>query len=144
MFFKSLYLWGFKFSVFIANITMDFYYLYLFRFYWNYFNIILSFFLSLLEEDRFIYSKKLLYFNIKSINPIQQYLHYWVVSLYSINIFHDIFISNEISNIVWNIFKSKTIKVCYIFSIHIQSYPMSSYWFILIKNYYICPTFYFW
>ena len=50
-----------------------------------------------------------------------------------------IFLSNEFSYFVWNMFNSKTIKLCYIFSIHIQSYSVSSYWFILIKIYYICP-----
>ena len=43
----------------------------------------------------------------------------------------------------WNIFNSKTIKACYIFSTHIQSNPTSSYWFILIKIYYICCILYF-
>ena len=47
----------------------------LFRFYRKYFNIILSFFLCSLGENKFAYSNKLLSFNMKSINPIQKYPH---------------------------------------------------------------------
>ena len=45
----------------------------LFRFYWKYFNIILSFYLYSLGENKTVYSNKLLTFNKKSINPIQYY-----------------------------------------------------------------------
>ena len=43
--------------------------------------------------------------------------------------------------VAWNIFKSKAIKVCYIIIIiiRIQNYPMSSYWFVLIKVNYVHP-----
>ena len=43
----------------------------LFRFYWQCFNTILSFLLYLLGENKFVYSTKLLPFNMKVINPIQ-------------------------------------------------------------------------
>ena len=52
-----------------------FLYFNLYWFYWKYFNIILSFFLYSLGENNFLCSNKLLPFNIKSINPIQNYPH---------------------------------------------------------------------
>ena len=73
MFFLSIwYFRVFRFSIFIANITIDFHYLSVFRFYWEYFNIYLSFFLYWLGENKFVFSNKLLSFNIKSINPTQK------------------------------------------------------------------------
>ena len=62
----------FKFSVFIGNITIDFHYFNLFRFYRKRFNITLAFFLYLFGEKKFVYSNKLLPVSIKSINPIQK------------------------------------------------------------------------
>ena len=47
----------------------------LFRFYWEYFNIILAFFLYSLGQNKFVYSNKRLPFNMKPINPIQKYPH---------------------------------------------------------------------
>ena len=107
------------------------------------FNITFSFLLYSLGENRFAYSNELLRFNRKSINPIQKYPHIIESCLYSINICCNIFISNEVSNFFWNMFNSKTIKVYYILSIYIQTNPMSSYWFIPIRIYYICPIPYF-
>ena len=66
--------------------------------------------------------------------------HYWIICLCSINICCDIFTSCEFLNFFWNEFSSKTIKLCCITIIHILSYPMSFYWFLLIKIYYICPN----
>ena len=43
--------------------------------------MILSFFLYLLGENKFEYSNKLLPFNIKSLNPIQNYLQ--IIELYA-------------------------------------------------------------
>ena len=62
-----------KFSIFITNTTIDFLQFNSVRFYWKYFNIILSFFLYSLGENKFAFSNKLLPFNMKSINPIQKY-----------------------------------------------------------------------
>ena len=45
----------------------------------------------------------------------------------------DISIAYECFNLYWNVFNSKTIKICYIITIHIQSYPMRSHWFALFK-----------
>ena len=39
-------------------------------------------------------------------------------------------------------FNSKAIKMYYVITIHMQSYPMSSYSFKLIKIYYILPILY--
>ena len=47
----------------------------LFKFYGKYFNIILAFFLYSFGENKFVYSNKRLPFNMKPINPIQNYPH---------------------------------------------------------------------
>ena len=65
----------FKFCIFIANITIHFHYFNLSKFYSNYFDIILPFSIYLEGENKFVYSNKLLPFNIKSTNPIQKYPH---------------------------------------------------------------------
>ena len=47
-------------------------------------NIILSFFSYSLAENKFLYSNKLLPFNMKSINPIEQYpdiIEWWACIL---------------------------------------------------------------
>ena len=77
-----------------------------------------------IRENKFVYSNKLLTYNMKSLRPIQKHLH--IIESYAC-ICYNIFVCNEFSIFFWNIFNSKTIKVCYIFSIHIQSNPMSSY-----------------
>ena len=74
---------------------------------------------------------------MKSMNPIQKdphmtELHICIFVFYKY-ICYDIVIFNEFSNFVWNMFNAKTIKVHYIFIIHMQSYPMSSYLLIIIK-----------
>ena len=100
-----------------SNIKM---YFNLFRPYWRNFNITLSLFWYSLRESKFVYSNKLLPFNKKPINPIQNnQTHYWISCVYFINILCSIFISNEFSNFFSNMFNSKVIKVCYIFTIHI-------------------------
>ena len=69
--------------------------------------------------------------------------HYWIISLYSINIRCNIVISKECFNFFWNMFNSKTFEVSYIFSIYISCYTVSSNWFILIKICYIWTILYF-
>ena len=66
-----------------------------------------------------------------------------MICLYSINICSNIFIPYEIFYFFWNMLNPKTIKVCYIIIINIQSNPMSFYLFILIKIYYLCLILYF-
>ena len=68
-----LYLW--------PTIQQIFYYLNPFRIFLEYFNIIFSFFLYSLQGNKFVYSNKLLIFNMKSINSIQKYLH--IIELYA-------------------------------------------------------------
>ena len=46
----------FKISILIANNTIEFFHFKLFRFYWKYFNIILSFFLYSLRENKLVKS----------------------------------------------------------------------------------------
>ena len=113
----------------------------LFRFYWQCFNTILSFLLYLLGENKFVYSTKLLPFNMKSINPIQKYPH--VVESYAYILWVFFVICLFLMNFFWNIFNSKAIKVCCIIIINKQRYPMSFQWLILIKIYYICSIVYF-
>ena len=70
---EILYFCVFRFSIFIANIITHFHHFHLLRFYGNYFNIVLSFFLYSLGENKFVYSNNLFPFNMKSINSIQKY-----------------------------------------------------------------------
>ena len=44
-------------------------------------------------------------------------------------------------NFFWNIFNSKAVKLSYIITINIENYLTRSYWFVLIKIYYVCPIF---
>ena len=53
--------------------------------------------------------------------------HYRVVCLYSINICCDIFVPSEFFIFFRNIFDSEAINLICIITIHIQSYPLSSY-----------------
>ena len=85
---------------------------------------------------------KILSFNIKSINKIQVSTH-WNICLYPINIYCSIFVSYELFSSFRNVFNSKAIKLCYIIIIHLEIYPMSSYWFIISKIYYTYPILYF-
>ena len=39
--------------------------------------------------------------------------YYWVISLYSEDIFKDNAVANKSLDFFWNVFKTKTIKVCY-------------------------------
>ena len=57
----------YSFSIFIANITIHFN---IFRFYCKCFKIVLLFSSYSLVENKFVYSNKLLPFNLKSINPL--------------------------------------------------------------------------
>ena len=63
----------FKFYIFTTNSVIIFFYFNLFRIYWKYFSIILSFISYLFGENKSVHSNKLLPFNMKSINTIQKY-----------------------------------------------------------------------
>ena len=58
-----------------ANNTADFFHFILFSMFWKYFSITFYFFLYLFPENKLLSSNRLWHFNIKSINPIQKYLH---------------------------------------------------------------------
>ena len=114
-----------KIFQFIANIKTHFN---LLRFYWKCFNIILPFSSQSLRKIQFVYCNKILTFNIKSINLIQNYPHiiesyaciqqiFVITLLFPMNFF----------NFFWNRLKSEPIKVCYIIIINIQSNLMCSY-----------------
>ena len=68
-----MFLWVFKYSIFVANITIHFHYFNLFSFYEKLLNIILLFLLYSLGENELIHSDKLSPFNMKLINPIETY-----------------------------------------------------------------------
>ena len=84
---------------------------------------------------------------MKNIHTLLNYM------LESINICYSIFIDYEFLNFPWNVFIFKAIKIyafmgCHlIITTYIKGYPLSSYWFvlsywfILIKIYYMCPSF---
>ena len=69
--------------------------------------------------------------------------HYWIICLYSKNICFYFFITVECSDLFWNIFYSKIIKISNIIILYAQSNPMSSNIRVLIKIYYISPILYF-
>ena len=60
-----------------------------------------------------------------------------------LNICFYVFIIDKCSNLFWNIFYSKRIKISNVIILCIQSNPMSSNIGVLIKIYYICPMLYF-
>ena len=53
--------------------------------------------------------------------------HYWIKCLYPINICSNVFVAYQFFNFIWNVFNTKTIKIGYITTIYIHSYPVSSY-----------------
>ena len=71
-----------------------------------------------------IYQNFYTYFINKSNTKVSA--HYLIIYLYSKNICY-IFVFYEFLKFFWNMFNSKTIKVCYIFNIYIKSNPMISY-----------------
>ena len=130
----------FKCFILITNNIIYFFRLNLFRISRKTFGIILSFFSYLLRQTKLISSKKLFPFNMKK-NKFNTKLFKkcWIVFLYFINICYDIFISYEFLNFFWNMHNPKLLKyVTLSLFIHIQSYSVGSYWFILTKIYYIC------
>ena len=71
------------------------------------------------------------------------FTHYGMVCLYFINIYYSIFVSFKFCNLIFDIFDSKAIKIGWIIILNIQTYPISSYWFICIKIFHLCCIFYF-
>ena len=73
--------------------------------------------------------------------------HYRIVSLYSLNICQDVFVSYELLDFFCNMFNSKAVKLgciircTLIITIHISSFPMSVYWFKIIKIITHAPSF---
>ena len=90
-------------------------------------------------ENKLVYCDRLLPLNMKSVNPIQKHLH--IIESYSCIIW--IFVVKFLFQIYFLI----SFGICYQFMPHIiikkQWNPMSSYRFILIKIFYICPILYF-
>ena len=68
--------------------------------------------------------------------------HDWIICLYSKYVCC-IFITKKTSNLFRNLFNTNTVKINRMIIKHIKSNPMSANISILIKMYYICPTFYF-
>ena len=98
--------------------------------YLNYF----IFLFILVSRDEMDIMYHILPFIIKSINPVQSYLH--IMELYACIL--QIFV---MICICINVFNSRTIKKCCMKTINMQSYPLSSYLLILII-YYIGPILY--
>ena len=69
--------------------------------------------------------------------------HYWMICLHSINFFFATFLF-PINVLIsfWDLLNTKTIKICHIITIPINSYPVSSSWLLFIKICYICLTLY--
>ena len=88
---------------------------------------------KLVKSDRLFIRHKINKSNTKVSTP------YGNIGLYSTNISDYISIIYEFLNLFWNVFNSKTVIICYIISMHIPSYPMSSHWFVLVKFCKICP-----
>ena len=132
MFFSKIYdIFGFSDFLYLLQITQyNFFHLNPFS-YWKYFSSILSFCSYSIGENEFEQSSKPLRKINKSNTKV--FTHYRIVYLYSINICFIIFVSYELFNLFWNMFNSKAVKVWCYFHSH-----MSSYWFKLIKIYYIC------
>ena len=65
--------------------------------------------------------------------------YYWIMYLHSIETYCDIVILTKLFFLggCAHMFTSKAIKVCLIIAIYIQSCLVSSYWFVLIKIFYI-------
>ena len=137
MFFKTIrYFCLFRFSIFIANITVHFK---LFKFYWKYWYFFVILF-TLIRRNKFVYSNKPLHKINKSNAKIST--HYRIACLYSINICYYIFISYEFLFFFWNRLNSKATIL------HFQySHVMWSIEFlliqILIKIFYACSILYF-
>ena len=62
-----------------------------------------------------------------------------MICLYYNDTCYDIFVANNSLDFFWNAFSNKAIKVCHTITIRIQSYPVSSYWILLIKFSYVSP-----
>ena len=125
------------------NNPIDFFHFNLFKSYWKCFSIILSFSSYLLGENKLIYSNKVLLFNIKWINPIQKHPHIIESHACMLTIFVIFLLPINVFNFFCIMLNSKAIEICHIITIHIESYPMSFYWFILIKINYLCIIRYF-
>ena len=102
--------------------------------YWKCIWIIWIFLFILVSRDEIDIIYHILPFIIKSINPVQSYLH--IMELYACIL--QIFV---MIRICINVFNSRTIKECCMKTIHMQSYPLSSYLLKLII-YYIGPILY--
>ena len=66
---------GFLNFLYLSKPHNRFFHLNLFRTYWKYLSIILSFLSQSLGENKLVYFKKFIIFHINSINPIQKYPH---------------------------------------------------------------------
>ena len=95
-------------------------------------------------KERFVYSFNVFPASIKSINPIRKYPH--IIESYACIL--KIIVVTDIDRLInalmsVNMFYPKTIKISNIFIMNIQINPMSSNIRILIKIYYVSPSFIF-
>ena len=68
-------------------------------------------------------------------------IYYKIIGQYFEDICY-IFIDNKVFNFFWNVLNTEAINVRRVTTNHMQSYPFSSYWFILIKIYCTYPILY--
>ena len=87
-------------------------------------------------QNELVNSVNLLLFNIKSINPIWKFAHIIESNAKFFLIY--IFFYDLLKYL--NVLIAKTQNI-HIITIHLQSYPLCFCWFVLIKIYYICPSF---
>ena len=119
MFFENVWYFRiFKFCILATNNAIQFFHRTLFI-YWTFFSIILSFFSYLLGENKFIESNKLLALNIKSINPIQKYLHITESYAYVLKMFVIIFLFPMNFLISFGICSAPKISKYIVITIHI-------------------------
>ena len=69
--------------------------------------------------------------------------HYWIICLYSKNLFLYVFVTNKCFSFFWNMFYSERINLRYIIILYVQNNPMSSNIRVLSKIYYVWPILYF-
>ena len=104
-------------------------------------------FYLLIRLQKIIIKKKLIIFFSKETILVEGLLNYPKECSTYFQIFLSFLFFLWIFYFIWNISDAKPIKICCILrcapivSIHIKSYPMSSYWFVLIKICYVFLSF---
>ena len=91
----------------------------------------------LFGEKRFVNLVKVFPASIKSVNPTEKYQHIIESCACILKRCFYVYITDECSNLFWNMFYFKRIKISNIIILYIQSNPVSSNIRVLIKIYHI-------